>query len=92
MSENDQAMQSHAFIRIGATAAFVLTAALPALAQDSAIAGARVSLIEEPAGALTRRRWRRTHPTGARAPRTVLENSESAAGVILSRQLKPDME
>jgi hypothetical protein len=52
-SHNDEAMPRHALIRIGAPAALVLTAAIPALAQDTAITGARVTVVEKPAGTLS---------------------------------------
>ena len=39
--------------RIGAPAALILVAAIPVLAQDSAITGARVAVIEKPAGTLS---------------------------------------
>lgn len=46
-------MPSRALTRIGTSAALVLYAALPALAQDRTITGARASIIEKPAGALS---------------------------------------
>ena len=46
-------MPCHALTRMGAPAVIVLSAAMPALVQDSAITGARVTVIEKSADALS---------------------------------------
>ena len=45
-------MPNHAVTRMGLSAALILAAAIPVLAQDSAITGARVTVVEKPAGTL----------------------------------------